>query len=1446
MKSFARRIWSLASPLLMTCAFVQSASADIPIPNTPLIATTVAKPLTMLVAGRDHKLFYEAYNDASDIDGDGVLDIRFKPKITYYGLFDPNVCYSHNGASDNTGLFSPAAAANSSPGSYIGKCGTGNAGRWSGNFLNYLTTSRIDALRKVLYGGYREVDTALQTILRRAYIPQDAHSWGKEYKDETTDGYKIQDYTPFDPPSAANKRHFFGSLTSNRSTSCATLNNCSNLPPLLRIRRNVGNDKRIWEWSSKERPVLDSDLASGAFPTGTHAEENYTVRVEVCTGAYISGCKQYPNGNYKPVGLLHDYGESESMYFGLLTGSYDKHMSGGRMRKELSSFKNEINANDGTFTINSTIVSTFNKLRIRGYNQSSTTSEYWKSSPYADSAKAPTEGQLVDWGNPIGEMLYETIRYLDGKTTASTAFAGTTTVDTAVGLDTVTSWTDPYSPSSSVKAPWCARANMVAISDINTSFDSNQIPGSYFQSFSGDLSDFDATNLANTITNVEPNIVGAHFIGQSGALADTAPTAKSVTSLALVRGLSPEEPNRQGSYYSAAAAYYAKTHNNRSPVGGDPKKKQKQIADTYAIALASPLPQINAVLPNGSKITVVPFAKSVGGSGISGTKGNYQPTNQIVDYYVISIANSGTADKDLTVNGGRYYAKFGINFEDVEQGGDHDMDAISEYEITANVNDTLTVKVTPTYQAGGIQQNMGYVISGTTKDGVYLVVQDEATNPKYFLNVPPGRTPGYCDVATPPADCSPLPTIGASSTFTFYASTTPPATFLKDPLWYAAKWGGFIERSSPPNNFPDVNAEWDSDNDGTPDTYSLVQNPTKLKESLKRSFDTIIDRSASAGNITSNGQQITTDSKVFQTIFNSATWDGELYAYPISSGGVNPTPAWRASEHIPSSGDRTIFTWKDSTTKGVEFKTLTNLSSSEQAALSSQDVLDYLRGEKSKELQNSGSFRNRTRILGDIVHSSPYYVKDTDTVYVGSNDGMLHAFRVSDGVELFTYVPSMVYSNLKSLSDPFYSHKFFVDGDMSASTLTQTSPSNPSAGKNWLVATLGRGAKGLFGLDVTKPASFTASNVLWEYDGVTPTVDNDLGYMIGRPQIGRVKADSDSDGEYDTVAVVGNGYNSTNGGSVLYVFNAKTGAVIQKINTSATGNNGLATPFLWDADGDGFVDYVYAGDLLGNVWKFDIKNTSPALWGLASGVNPIFVAVDGSNNRQPITAQLTVAVDTVSDDPNINKTFVLFGTGSYIFSGDPSSMTQQSWYGIVDDGTAFTGRDQLKERTIEAVGTITKTDGTIVSVRAFSEKIANDMVGKKGWFIDLKDPTARGERIVTSSKIITTIEPTLFASSIIPDNDPCVPGGSGYLNAVNAFTGARLASNFFDVNGNGQFDDLLGGRSVGSVDLGVGMPGEAIPVGDQIVVGGSSGAIKSIKINLGTKKTGRLMWREIK
>lgn len=1163
------------------------ATAEIVLPNAPLGVSTSAKPMTMITAGKDHKLFYEAYNDASDIDDDGTLDIRFKPSITYYGLFDSKVCYSY----DNS-LFSPAAATSD------GKCSS----QWSGNWLNYITTSRIDALRKVLYGGFREVDSTTQTILRRAYIPQDAHSWAKEYTNATHDGYKITDYTPLSQPDSG-KRHFFGNLTNNAYKGCSTLNNCSNLAPLLKIRKNVGNSRRVWEWASKERPVLQDKLSDGPdadtppadddFPIGSAVQE-HTVRVEVCTASYHDGCKQY-GSNYKPVGLLHDYGENDSMLFGLITGSYNKNMSGGVLRKVVSSFSSEVNTTTGQFTANNTIVKSFDNLRIRDYNNGRTDNAYrggWVTT------RAMNQGEFVDWGNPIAEIMYESLRYFAGKAAATSAYDTSGSYDEHIGL-TAATWDNPYNTTTSAaKAPWCAKPNMLIVSDINPSFDSDELPGSYseFGSFTGDVTDLNVKTLADTITSNESGATGNHFIGQSGTTFDGAPTAKNVTSLGTIRGLSPEEPTKQGSYYSASVAYFGKIKDLNSA-------DNKQSIDSFYVALASPLPRIQIPTASG-QITLVPFAKSVAASN---TKGQFQSTDQIVDFYVETIANSGSTtspDYDALTNGGRYYAKFIINYEDVEQGADHDMDAIAEYEVSLLDTGKVQIKVTPTYEAGGDKQNMGYIISGTTKDGVYLVVQDENADRPYFLNTPPGLDPGACDVSSPPAACSKLPyTVtkpgGSYSERIFTAGSSSAATLLKDPLWYAAKWGGFVDKNN--NDLPDISYEWDADSNGVPDTYFLVQNPLKLKETLKRTLDNIIERSASAGNVTSNSTAINTDTKVFQSLFNSASWSGNLLAYTVSTTGISATPSWQAADHVPAPDDRKIFTSIGGAAK--EFK-WSALSTTEQATLTSfgasENIVNYLRGDRTNELQNSGSLRNRTtNVLGDIVHSSPYFVKDTNTVYVGANDGMLHAFNANTGTELFGYIPSQGLSRLKNLSKTDYGsstnpHDYFVDGDIAVSSLAQT------PGHNYLVASLGQGGKGVFALDIASPASFGASHVLWEYPS---TSDNNLGLMLGRPVIAKM-----NDG---TMAVIiGNGYNSTNGKAVLYIFNLATGALLKTIDTLAGGDNGLATPGVFDSDGDGDIDFIYAGDLKGNVWKFDVRGAESdhSTWAVALSGLPLFVA----------------------------------------------------------------------------------------------------------------------------------------------------------------------------------------------------------------------------------------------
>lgn len=618
--------------------------------------------------------------------------------------------------------------------------------------------------------------------------------------------------------------------------------------------------------------------------------------------------------------------------------------------------------------------------------------------------------------------------------------------------------------------------------------------------------------------------------------------------------------------------------------------------------------------------------------------------------------------------------------------------------------------------------------------------------------------------------------------------------------------------------------------------FFSAQDPQQFADALTKSLDDIVNRSGSAASVSANSTQLVSDAKVFNAKYDTSKWSGELEALPINSAGVSAVPAWKGSEHIPTPGDSFVYTAGSrkifTKSGGVAVPFLWNsLSGADQALLNNNsDVLSYIRGVRLKEQQNvGGTLRNRTNILGDIIHSSPTYVKDTDTVYVGANDGMLHAFNATNGTELFAYIPSSSMPKLFDLTQPSYSHKFFVDGDIAVSTTSQT------PGRNYLVASLGRGGKGLFGLDVTSPTTFGTANVLWESFGAA---DADVGFMLGRPSIAKM-----NDGS--TAVIVGNGYNSTNGNAVLYIIDLATGALIRKLDTLVGSDNGLSAPGLIDSDNDGDIDFIYAGDLKGNVWKFDVSSPNNTLWDSALKVGtvplPLFVARDPSNNTQPITAPITVVLNTTIGDLNYGKRYIVFGTGSFIDSTDPSNLQIQSWYGLIDEGLQIAGRASLIQRSLLSQGTVNG-----FPVRTFSAAVANDMIGKKGWYIDLKLGAAEGERMVTASKYYKLAEPTLIASSMIPIVDPCIPGGKGYVNAINPFTGARLSLGFFDLNGDSNFsNDGLGGVFPGSVDLGVGMPSEPIVIGNRLVVGGSGGTPGSVLINTGAKRSGRLSWREI-
>jgi type IV pilus assembly protein PilY1 len=705
--SFVKPSW-VVLPLVLTLFSAQPAIAQ-PV-QKPQFLTSNAPPLIMLTMSRDHKLFYEAYNDWSDINGDGIIDQGYqgyraptdRRYITYYGLFDSFKCYNY---STGDGRFQPISfTANK-------RC----SGAWSGDFLNYLTTSRIDALRKVLYGGMRSTDTATLTVLERAYVPQDAHSWGKEWTSVAVDGYNIADFAPLSAP-ANNNRIFFANVTNLAGGSSRN----STEPPLLKVWVTNDNRYRIWDWLSIERPVAGSAVFQrwtgnrvGITPTSLN------VRVAACvTGLLEDECVPYQDTgtgvtSYKPQGILHEFGQAGAMNFGLLTGSYDRPNEGGRLRKNVESFVNEVDPATGQFTSVRGIVYNINRLRVESFGGTNAYDCGWT---IADPAINNTN--CADWGNPLGELMYEGLRYFSGKVAGTAAFTGTATRDNALGL-TAPTWRDPFRRTGNPSgAPYCSKPVQMVFGDVTPSFDSDQLPGSAFGSFSGDLSGLSVSSLANTISARE-GISGDYFVGEttaSGATGRGIPSSKTITGLGTIRGIAPEEPSRAGSYYSAAVALFGKGTDLRTDLNDN---GWAQTLDTYSIALASPLPRIQIpfrVNDEDRLVTILPFAKSPAGYGISAAATSYQPTNQIVDFYIDRILNQPGWPTDATVNGGRPHGKFRINFEDVEQGADHDMDAIALYEYNVNADGTLTVSVDAReYAAGSIVQHMGYIIDGINK-----------------------------------------------------------------------------------------------------------------------------------------------------------------------------------------------------------------------------------------------------------------------------------------------------------------------------------------------------------------------------------------------------------------------------------------------------------------------------------------------------------------------------------------------------------------------------------------------------------------------------------------------------------------------------------------------------------------------------------------------------------
>lgn len=1489
--SLSLALQALTSPLALAAS-----STTLSMAQVPMLALKSAPGLVMLTMSRDHRLFYAAYTDNSDLDANGVLDVGFDPNISYYGYFVPNRCYAYNTTNSR---FSPKSIASATDGCFSAS----SSARWNGNWLNWATTSRMDALRRVLYGGYRKIDATTivgVTVLQGAPIPSDSHIWGKEYRPAVgastssgPDTYDIRYYTPLPTPSSTSKQHVF--MVKSDSVANGTLT----LPaPSLRIVQNVDRvTGRVWNWSSSERPV-GPDLFQGTTTT-TNGTNRFAIAVEACVdlGSAIgreAECQGYPisavsPSYWKPKGVLHDYSSNDNLKFGLITGSYLNNYSGGVLRKDIGTFGDEVDTNNGKFLVVNGIVNTIDKVQNYGFYQTTPSDASLQQATGTGSNEylcgfyyggLRNQGTCHMWGSPVAEMMYEGVRYfnagLTGSVTPTAAFvnnvAAASSPDTKLGLPTKTTWLNPYRLKSSGGNPICSRPVQMVIADPLTSFDTDQLPGAdaSFSTTTGGSLPLTAADKTIVGLNVvtEANLIWSSefgaatkkfFVGQSGSVSDGNPTAKSVTSFSNIRGHAPDETLSQGGYFAASVSRFGRVSGVNVGPGGAVAPTNLKL-DTISVALGSVVPPIQLTYA-GHKVSIVPVLKTISGTGVNAFSGSpsagpapYQETGAITGFYVDQIANTVLTDVvvnsvivvknnvDAAVNSGYPYMRFMISFSNAGQGTDNDMDEKAFYIMRIDpITKKLKVEVDLFYDGAGRISTIGYVISGTTADGLYQeVVKAGATATDInYLDTLAAQSPAP-SIAPFRHNATRLPVgvINAASTgsapqasraFDFGASAATFGEFIPhDALWYAAKYGG----------------AGILDSNGDPTNYFKINSPANLPAQMGKAFRSAAALAAVAStSVVGVGQRSLGSAAIYEANYDSLTWSSRLYAFSVAlDGTVSDTPIWEASSLIPAPSLRnSLFLGRGGSNASFPLTSgsFSSMTSAEQTDFGNANIYEYLLGDKTKEERNNGTFRNRGTtaatgaavvvntatvvgsvggfgsVLGDIVNSDPQIISKKDYGYtasdasyatylngnatalgitaeslaVGSNDGFFHLFDADPsapsasntaGKELLAFMPQAARENIKNLADPAYVHRYFVDGAIGVGHAKIAVPGNSTpAWRTVVVAAGGDGVQTVFAIDATAdtvvpitptpatgPATkkiFTASanNILWEINASTSGIGSKFGNVVGRPVIGKL-----SNGMW--VAIFGNGYNSTDGTANLYVVRLDNGSIVRVIDTNnlVTGNGLGAVEAVRKTTGDkDTIDYVYAADYKGHIWRFDPNASANA------------ALIYSAPTTRHITAEIKVLDSPTGTGHPAGGKMIFFGTGSYLTSTDPANTDVQALYGVYDDTvySAYTS-PFVVDADLSAM-TLTEAAGADVRKTSVAATPAWYTVsGKKGWILPLTGANvAAGERVIAPPVRFTsgTVDAMLF-TSIVPGTDECDASLDTWLTAVDVKTGGYV------------------------------------------------------------------------
>jgi type IV pilus assembly protein PilY1 len=668
-----------------------------------------------------------------------------------------------------------------------------------------------------------------------------------------------------------------------------------------------------------------------------------------------------------------------------------------------------------------------------------------------------------------------------------------------------------------------------------------------------------------------------------------------------------------------------------------------------------------------------------------------------------------------------------------------------------------------------------------------------------------------------------------------------------DPLSDSSNsWGNPFKRQ---NGSDDHNVWQKPDEPGEAKTYYLAENSRRVLRAFDDIFKqaSIAARSI-AGSAISNNELTTAGSNAYQGAFNTEDWSGDVLSLPVTvtagTVAVGATPTWQAGARLTAMtdpvGTRNIIVGRAGATSspvGTPFTWATiDQPLKDQLAKASPSAapdalgperLKFLRGDRSRE---GTDFRKRGKLLGDVVNSGATFLgapsvalsSETDytdfynthasrpaTVFAGANDGMLHAFSAANGDEVFAYIPSWLGSKLSALADPKYSKQAYVDATaVVGEALTYDKTSGTSRWKSVLISGTGGGGRGLFALDVTRAADFNKDKVLWEF---TQADDADMGFVIGKPQIVKMRTSApNAPPVYQWFAMVASGINnyipdasgifSATGKPALFLLSLEkpVGDAWVLADALHEGNyHKISLPIASAASATGLLNFrpiygsarqvtaVYAGDLHGNLWKLDFARRAKADWTMEklsafyTGTEavpvpvPMYIARAANGDRQPIS--MAPSVSAGSQVQGVQTAYVAFGTGKFLEPGDKTSIDKNSFYVVYDPGKNeldnSSGNSAISGRTRLQSGTVNVSTGT-VAFAGFTwgmPLLDTDTAKRAGFYFDFLE---NGERQVSNAIIkgnqlvFGSLNPTAAGST-----EPCKPGRGGNEYSLNVDTG---------------------------------------------------------------------------